>query len=101
MITIIDYSHLWTDIFVPESKLLSMALKPGDVVTIKPRSDQKSEFQGKVALINPKSEFIPNSGGDSSTEEQTFRVKVNIADKDVSGQKSLYPGMKVDVFFAK
>jgi multidrug resistance efflux pump len=101
VITIIDYSHLWTDIFVPESKLLSMSLQPGDVVTIKPRSDQKSEFQGKVALINPKSEFIPNSGGDSSTEEQTFRVKVNIADKDVTGQKSLYPGMKVDIFFAK
>lgn len=101
VITVIDYSHLWADIFVPESKLLSYALKPGDTVTVKPRSDVKSAFEGKVALINPKSEFIPNSGGDSSTEEQTFRVKVNIADKDITGQKSLYPGMKVDVFFAK
>lgn len=101
VITIIDYEHLWTDVFVPESKLLSLSLRPGDAVTIQPRSDKTTEFHGKIVLVNPKSEFIPNSGGDSSTEEQTFRVKVNIDDKDVTGQKDLYPGMKVDVFFAK
>ncbi len=101
VITIIDYEHLWADVFVPESKLLSLSLHPGDTVTVRPRSDQKTEFQGKIVLVNPKSEFIPNSGGDSSTEEQTFRVKVNIDDKDVTGQKDLYPGMKVDVLFAR
>jgi HlyD family secretion protein len=101
VITIIDYSHLWADVFVPESKLLSLSLHPGDTVTVKARSDKNTEFQGKVALINPKSEFIPNSGGDTSTEEQTFRVKVAVSNKDMSGRKELYPGMKVDVLFSK
>lgn len=101
VITIIDYSHLWADVYVPESKLMSLSLHPGDAVIVKARSDKTSEFQGKIALINPKSEFIPNSGGDTSTEEQTFRVKVNVASKDLSGHKDLYPGMKVDVLFSK
>jgi multidrug resistance efflux pump len=101
VITIIDYSHLWTDVYVPESKLLSLSLHPGDPVTVKARSDKAAAFPGKVALINPKSEFIPNSGGDTSTEEQTFRVKVNVDSKDLSGRKALYPGMKVDVLFSQ
>jgi HlyD family secretion protein len=101
IITIIDYSHLWTDVYVPESKLMSMGLRPGEVVTIKARGDKDAEFEGKVAVVNPKSEFIPNSGGDTSTEEQTFRVKVNVSNKDKTGRRDLYPGMKVDVFFTK
>lgn len=99
VITIIDYSHLWTDVYMPESKLASLSLQPGQPVTVKTRAEKDAEFHGKVALINPKSEFIPNSGGDSSTEESTFRVKINIDNKDATGQKMLYPGMKVNVFF--
>lgn len=99
VITIIDYAHLWTDVYMPESKLASLSIQPGQHVSVKTRTGKDARFDGSVALINPKSEFIPNSGGDSSTEESTFRVKVNVSNKDVTGQKMLYPGMKVDVYF--
>jgi HlyD family secretion protein len=99
VITIIDYSNLWTDVYMPESKLASLSIQPGQEVAVKTRTSKNAQFKGTVALINPKSEFIPNSGGDSSTEESTFRVKVNVSNKDVTGQKMLYPGMKVDVYF--
>lgn len=99
VISIIDYGHLWTDVFVPESQLSMMTL--GMPVTVRARSYKGAEFQGRVAMINPKSEFIPNSGGDTSTEESTFRVKVSVTGKDKAGRLDLYPGMKVDVFFKK
>ncbi len=102
VITLIDYAHLWTDVYVPESRLLSMSLTPGQAVEVKARASKTQQFAGKVALINPKSEFIPNSGGDSSTEESTFRVKINIdGTEQASGKALLYPGMKVDVYFNK
>jgi HlyD family secretion protein len=101
VITIIDYSHLWTDTYVPESKLLQLGLSPGEPVTVRTKAEKDKEFHGRIALINPKSEFIPNSGGDSSTEESTFRVKINIDNKDISGKQLLYPGMKVDIYFQK
>lgn len=99
VITIIDYENLWTDVYMPESKLASLSIEPGESVYAETRGEQETRFSGKVALINPKSEFVPNSGGDSSTEESTFRIKVNVENKDLTGQKTLYPGMKVDVYF--
>lgn len=101
VVTVIDYSHLWTDVYVPESKLLELSVAPNDPVTVRTRVGKDHVFSGRVALVNPKSEFIPNSGGDSSTEESTFRVKIDIENKDASGKQTLYPGMKVDVFFQK
>jgi multidrug resistance efflux pump len=97
VITILDYGHLWTDVYVPESKL--SAVKLDQPVIVRARSFKKAEFPGRVALINPKSEFVPNSGGDTSTEESTFRVKVSVSGKDTSGKVNLFPGMKVDVLF--
>jgi multidrug resistance efflux pump len=97
VISVLDYSHLWTNIYVPESKLSLVSL--GKPVIVRAKSYKGSEFGGEVALINPKSEFIPNSGGDSSSEESTFRVKVSVEGKDNAGQTQLYPGMKVDVYF--
>jgi HlyD family secretion protein len=97
VISVLDYSHLWTDVYVPESKLALVGL--GKPVTVRAKSYKGSEFNGRVALINPKSEFIPNSGGDSSSEESTFRVKVSVEGKDQGSQTQLYPGMKVDVYF--
>lgn len=99
VVTIIDYDHLWTDVYMPESKLANLSIQPGEAVSVKTRSEKDTRFEGNVALINPKSEFIPNSGGDSSSEESTFRLKINIASKDVTGQTMLYPGMKVDIYF--
>ncbi len=101
VITIIDYDHLWADVFMPESKLASLSVQPGQWVSVTPRSNPKAHFRAQVAIVNPKSEFIPNSGGDSSSEESTFRLKVTIANKDETGKVSLYPGMKVDVSFAR
>jgi multidrug resistance efflux pump len=97
VISVLDYSHLWTDVYVPESKLSLVRL--GNPVVVRSKAYKGSEFGGQVSLINPKSEFIPNSGGDSSTEESTFRVKVSVEGKDKVNQAQLYPGMKVDVYF--
>lgn len=97
VVSVLDYSHLWADVYVPESKLSEVSLGKG--VVVKAKSYKDSQFGGQVALINPKSEFIPNSGGDSSTEESTFRVKVSVDGKDQVHQTQLYPGMKVDVYF--
>lgn len=99
VITVLDYGHLWTDVYVPESKLALVSL--GESVKVRAKSLKNSEFQGRIALINPKSEFVPNSGGDTSTEEQTFRVKVNLDPKDIVRGISLYPGMKVEILFQK
>ncbi|HEY9688034.1 MAG TPA: efflux RND transporter periplasmic adaptor subunit [Coleofasciculaceae cyanobacterium] len=99
VISILDYGHLWVDVYVPESKLAMV--KPGGAVTVKAKSYKNSEFPGRVALINPKSEFIPVSGGDANSEESTFRVKIGVSGQDASGKTPLYPGMKVDVLLTK
>jgi HlyD family secretion protein len=99
VVTIIDYDRLWADVYMPESKLMDLSIQPGALVSVASQSSKKTRFEGRVAVINPKSEFVPNSGGDSSSEESTFRLKINIANKDVTGQTMLYPGMKVDVYF--
>ncbi|HEY9746868.1 MAG TPA: efflux RND transporter periplasmic adaptor subunit, partial [Oculatellaceae cyanobacterium] len=99
VVTILNYDNLWVDVYVPESKLSMVTL--GDTVKVRAKSLQKTEFLGKVALINPKSEFVPNSGGNTNTEEQTFRVKVSLNPKDTTRRVSLYPGMKVEVLFQK
>lgn len=99
VVTIIDYGHLWTDVYVPESKLSLVSL--GQPVRVHARSMKNTEFKGRVALINPKSEFVPNSGGDTSTEESTFRVKISMDSRDASGKNLLYPGMKVEILFQK
>ncbi len=97
VITVLDYEHLWTDVYVPESKLDMVSL--GESVDIQARSYKKVDFPGRVALINPKSEFVPTSGASTSSEESTFRVKVDVASQ--AEGKTLYPGMKVDVVFRK
>jgi multidrug resistance efflux pump len=99
VITILDYNNLWTDVYVPESKLAMVSL--GDTVKVRAKALKDAQFTGKVALINPKSEFVPNSGGDTSTEEQTFRVKLSLNPQDKTHRINLYPGMKVEVFFRK
>ncbi|WP_373532750.1 HlyD family secretion protein [Vampirovibrio sp.] len=99
VVTIIDYDRLWADVYMPESKLVALSIQPGAPVSVVTQSSKTTRFEGRVAVVNPKSEFVPNSGGDSSSEESTFRLKINIANKDVSGKTMLYPGMKVDVYF--
>lgn len=99
VMTIIDYSNLWADVYVPESRLSMVEL--GKPVSIRARSYRDMEFKGQVAAINPKSEFIPNTGGSTSTEEATFRVKVSVEPRDAAGKVRLYPGMNVDVVIKK
>lgn len=99
VITIINYDNLWTDVYVPESQLSQVEL--GEPVTVQARSYKNVKFEGRVAAINPKSEFIPNTGGSTSTEEATFRVKVAVESRDSSGKRQLYPGMNVDVLISK
>ncbi len=99
VVSIIDYDALWTDVYVPESKL--SFVKVGQKVTIKASAHPNAQFQGRVAMVNPKGEFVPSSGGANVSEESTFRVKVLVNNRDVTGQVPLYPGMKVDVIFTR
>lgn len=96
VVSVLDYSHLWTDVYVPETELPRVSL--GQTVKVRARSLKNAEFQGRVALISPKSEFVPNSGGDTTNEQASFRVKIEISSSSIPpGQAKLYPGMKVDV----
>ena len=58
-----------------------------------------------MALINPKSEFVPSGGSGSTGEESDFRIKIDINPRAISGGKNkpnpirLYPGMKITVRF--
>jgi HlyD family secretion protein len=97
VVSLIDYAHLWTEVFVPESKLLKMALSPGQELEVSAHADKTRTFPAKVLLVNPKSEFTP--GGEGNTDEATFRVKVEIENTQANGRQLLYPGMKVDVHF--
>jgi HlyD family secretion protein len=101
VVSIIDYSHLWTDVYVPESRLLDLGLAPGEPVSVETEAKAASRhtFPGRIALINPRSEFVPNSGGDSSSEESAFRVKIELSGTNADGRQRLYPGMKVKVRF--
>jgi HlyD family secretion protein len=97
VVNLIDIEHLWTDVFVPESRLLKMHISPGEKVSVIPRADKSQTFAGKVLFVNPKSEFSP--GGESNTDEPNFRVKLEIQNTIINGKQLLYPGMKVDVHF--
>jgi len=97
VINLIDIEHLWTDVFIPETRLLKLHISPNDDVSIVPRADKTKIFNGKVLFVNPKSEFAP--GGESTTDEPNFRVKIEIQKAAVNGRQFLYPGMKVDVRF--
>ncbi|MDX2085221.1 MAG: efflux RND transporter periplasmic adaptor subunit [Candidatus Melainabacteria bacterium] len=127
VVSVIDYSHIWTDVYVPESRLKQIRL--GQSVAVTAAVYQGETFRGQVSFISPKSEFIPSgSGGASLTEEASFRVKVTILQSaeasaqvaqpnmaqsgtaqsgvDQSGKKAsprgvyrLFPGMKVSVRF--
>ncbi len=98
IVSIIDYRDLWTDVYVPENKLY--IVQPGQEIEIKAPAFGKQVFKGRIASINPKSEFVPTGQSSLSTEETSFRVKVKINRLDGKQRKVLYPGMKVHVLFA-
>ncbi len=97
IVSIIDYHDLWTDVYVPENKLYMVKL--GEDVVVKASAFDKQRFRGRVAAINPKSEFVPTGQSSLSTEETSFRVKVKINRLDEKQRETLYPGMKVHVLF--
>ncbi len=100
IVSIIDYDHLWTDIYVPENKLYMV--KVGQVTEVTASAyDKKVLFRGDVAAINPKSEFIPSAESTFSSEESAFRVKVRLDHKAVGRDAELRPGMKVNLTFAQ
>ncbi|MBY0403799.1 MAG: efflux RND transporter periplasmic adaptor subunit, partial [Cyanobacteria bacterium] len=97
VVSIIDYSHLWSDIFIQESSLNQV--KIGQTVRVTAPAYPKSIFTGHVVFVSPKSEFVPNGNGSSPTEQSSFRVKINIDYWDSTHAIQLHPGMKVTVFF--
>ena len=75
-------------------------VKVGTPVTVKAIAYNNASFTGRVALLSQKSEFMPSSGGTTSTDQNTFRVKIEIENADAGGKK-LLPGMKVNVTLGK
>ncbi len=97
VMTLIEYSTLWANVYVPESKLRFVT--PGKTVSIRSKAYKNVNFEGRVAVINPKSEFVPSSGGNNASEESTFRVKVAISPQDKTKENALFPGMEVKIRF--
>lgn len=98
IVSIIDYKNLWTDIYVPENALQSV--KTGQIVQITSPVYPGKHFQGRVAFVSPKSEFIPNNSSNNNPDEQSsFRVKVEVQYLDEAKQAQLHPGMKIHVQF--
>jgi HlyD family secretion protein len=102
IVAILNHRQLWSDLYMPESALNQVRL--GQTVVIKASVSPKARFTGKVAFINPKSEFVPGSTGGDSSEQASFRVKVEVlpsitTDPSKAPPFRLLPGMKVDVYF--
>jgi multidrug resistance efflux pump len=98
IVSIIDYQNLWTDLYIPENALEHV--KMGQSVSVRSPVYPGRVFQGRVAFVSPKSEFVPNSSSASApTEQSSFRVKVQVQPHDTAGQTQLHPGMKVQVSF--
>lgn len=101
VVTILDYQHLWADLFVPESRLAYV--QPGQAVEVHSPAYGKAKFKGQVIFISPKSEFVPNGSGTgsggaaSNPTESLFKVKISLTPQDSKQQVHLAPGMKVDV----
>lgn len=99
IVSIIDKTQLWADVYVPEKKLYMIQI--GQQVPVRASAFKKKvQFVGHVVSINPKSEFVP-SGGSNKVEDSVFRVKVELNPKDTEKQVELYPGMGVDVVFQR
>lgn len=99
VISVVNYKDLWADVYVPESRL--SLVQVDEPVTVTAPGMPGVTFEGRVALINPESEFVPTGGGGagSSSEESKFRVKIDIEHMDTSGKVQLYRGMKINVRF--
>jgi multidrug resistance efflux pump len=92
--TIIDYENVWTDVYVPESQLGRVKIR--QAVKVVCPAYNKTQYQGQVVFINPKSEYIPGGGINAANEESSFRVRVALTG---GGDQPLLPGMKVQVEF--
>lgn len=97
VVSIIDDTHLWTDVYVPETQLDK--IRVGQRVQVIAPVYKHSAFTGKVVAINPKSEFVPGNDGESGGEEASFRVKVAVSANDNNHRQQLHPGMRVNVTF--
>lgn len=96
--TLINPNDLWADVYVPENRLY--LVRPGDKVAVHASAFPKNvTFNGEVANISPKSEFVP--GVEASTEEAVFRVKLRLKNEDISGRAVLYPGMRINAVFER
>lgn len=102
IVSILNYDNLWADVYVPETDLdLVRVNQPVSAKTT--TYGKKILFKGKVAAINPKSEFVPSNQSAEAGEENAFRVKVRldryVNESDEKNKKELYPGMKVTIEF--
>lgn len=96
VVSIIDNEQLWADVYVPEKKMYMV--HAGDPVEVRASAFKKNiVFKGRIASINPKSEFVPSGG--KQVEDSVFRVKIELPRRDIQDTVDLYPGMGVDVSF--
>lgn len=98
VVSIIDKSQLWADVYIPEKKMYMIQV--GQDVPVRASAFKKKvRFSGRIASINPKSEFVPSGG--NNVEDNVFRVKIKLNPMDQENNVSLYPGMGVDVTFQR
>jgi HlyD family secretion protein len=95
VVSILDTTRLWTDVYLPESQL--GRIRVGQPILLRSPAVARQTFQGRVAFINPKSEFVPNnSQRDDNGEEPAFRVKI-VVTLPTGQPPALLPGMRVEL----
>ncbi|MDI6710404.1 MAG: efflux RND transporter periplasmic adaptor subunit [Thermoanaerobacterales bacterium] len=94
VVTLLDTSRLWLDVYVPENRLGEVRM--GQKVGVAVDGFPGRKFAGRVTFIAPEAEFTPKN---VQTKEDrvrlVFRVRVELLD----GKDQLRPGMPADVTF--
>jgi len=89
--TIVDFSDIWTNVYVPQSKLQFVSL--GQMIKLSTPAWPGEAFTGTVVYIASEAEFTPKNTQTYEARENTvFRIKIGIDDEG----KKIKPGMTID-----
>jgi HlyD family secretion protein len=81
LFSVADLSHLWLDVYVPESKL--GLVQVGQEVEITVDSFPDEVFEGKVIFINGEAEFTPkNIQTKEERSKLVYRVRLDVPNPD-------------------
>ncbi|MDP2891608.1 MAG: efflux RND transporter periplasmic adaptor subunit [Bacillota bacterium] len=89
---ITDYSSLWVNIYIPQSRLLFIKL--GQELPVRSIAWPDKNITGKVVFISDSAEFTPKNVETPEEKQSTvFKAKIAIT----KGSEYAKPGMSVDV----